>query len=195
MFHFDPQAYGPAVAPLLQPERLCELGPGRPNEAARKLLSSLTPDTLFPGRRVIDSAMARCCLAGLWLWHDFLDESHALSQEIETATGSYWHGILHRREPDAENAKYWFRRVGTHEVFSRLSHETARSLLRDDVAGLHAPPEARFLVEHSSWDPYRFIDLCQTAQSSPPLSELCRQVARTEWQLLFDFCYRRSIEI
>ena len=44
--------------------------------------------------------MAACCLCGLWLLHDFLDESHSLSQEITTDTGSYWHGIMHRREPD-----------------------------------------------------------------------------------------------
>jgi hypothetical protein len=43
---------------------------------------------------------------------DDLDRSHTISQSIETPTGSFWHGILHRREGDFSNSKYWFRRAG-----------------------------------------------------------------------------------
>jgi hypothetical protein len=49
--------------------------------------------------------------AGLWLYVDDLDRSHHVSQSIETPVGSYWHGIMHRREGDFSNAKYWFRRA------------------------------------------------------------------------------------
>ena len=49
--------------------------------------------------------MASACLAGLWLYHDYLDESHAVSQSIHTPAGSYWHGLMHRREPDFANPK------------------------------------------------------------------------------------------
>jgi hypothetical protein len=30
-------------------------------------------------------------LSGLWLWHDFLDRSHEISQAVHTASGSFWH--------------------------------------------------------------------------------------------------------
>ena len=102
---FDPSAYGPLIAELLAPERLAPLGPGVPNDAARPKLAALDGDRLLAPHSVRDRDMARACLAGLWLYHDFLDESHTISQEIGSTTGSYWHGIMHRREPDASNAE------------------------------------------------------------------------------------------
>lgn len=50
--------------------------------------------------------------AGLWLYVDDLERSHTISQNIHTPAGSYWHGIMHRREGDFWNSKYWFRKAG-----------------------------------------------------------------------------------
>ena len=57
--------------------------------------------------------------AGLWLYADNLERSHAVSQGIETAAGSYWHGIMHRREGDFSNAHYWMRRAARHPLFAQ----------------------------------------------------------------------------
>ena len=67
---------------------------------------------LFDGQPARHRELARACLAGLWLYHDFLDEAHRISQSLHGREGSYWHGIMHRREGDFANAKYWFHRVG-----------------------------------------------------------------------------------
>ena len=112
--------YGPTFAALLADAPLNDLGRGKPLPAPRKKLEALSIDTDFAPHKVVDRTMAKACLAGLWLRFDFLDESHSISQEIKTTTGSFWHGIMHRREPDYENAKYWFHRVGEHPVFAPL---------------------------------------------------------------------------
>jgi len=104
MTAFDPSAYSPAVRALLADPRLAPLGPGRPNRAARPLLEALD-DRMFEPHGVRDRDLAAACRAGLWLHHDFLDESHAISQGIETAEGSYWHALMHRREGDFGNPK------------------------------------------------------------------------------------------
>jgi len=186
---FDPQAYGPALTELLDVDRCRELGPGRPNREYRDRLQALSVGTAFAHAQVADQDMARCCISGVWLLHDFLDESHTISQNISTPSGSYWHGIMHRREPDYSNAKYWFRRVGSHPVFEPLGKEAQH------LAEQAEPGDARDLLDsHDRWDPILFVDLCQAAsRNSGSDAQLCRQLAQREWELLFDHCYHAAV--
>lgn len=188
MREFDPGAYGDSVGPLLAGDRLCELGPGTPRGETRVQLQALTPTTLFGAQAVTDNSMAAACISGLWLLHDFLDESHTISQSISTTTGSYWHGIMHRREPDYSNAKYWFRRVGQHPIFDALNRQ-AGELIADQTADT----PLSFLPQQAAWDSIAFVDLCQSASSPQETTADCvRKIARVEWQLLFDYCYREA---
>jgi hypothetical protein len=116
-----------------------------------------------------DRTSAECCLAGVWLLHDFLDESHQVSQGIDTTSGSFWHGIMHRREGDFSNAKYWFRHVGNHPVFELLAERAGE------------------------WDAFTFIDQCQSAVRSGTGLECCLELQQAEWELLFDYCYRAAL--
>src|SRR5215207_7106462 len=77
-------------------------------------------NTLFTNEK-IPSRIQPLLQSAALLWHDHLDASHTISQSIETRNGSWLHGIMHRREPDYGNAKYWFRRVGEHVAFPRLA--------------------------------------------------------------------------
>lgn len=182
---FDPAAYGPAVQALLAEPRLAPLDPGQPNRAVRPLLEKLD-DVMF-SRLVQDRDMAAACRAALWLHHDFLDEAHTISQEIATPAGSYWHALMHRREPDFSNSKYWFRRVGTHALFAPL-RIAAAELAAD------APAAAAFLRTQTAWDAFAFVDLCEAALHRRADCELlCRQVQQREWELLFDYCYRQVV--
>ncbi len=180
--------YGAACGELLATIESCELGPGRPVSAAREQLARLDHATLAAGRDVHSSRMADCCLSGLWLAFNYLDESHNLSQEIETPSGSFWHGIMHRREPDYENAKYWFRRVKQHPVYALLAAEVVRWSESSGVADVTSR-----LTAHGKWDPYALVDLCESAaERQPEWAPICCHVGWLEWQLLFDYCYTQA---
>ncbi len=161
---FDPTHYGPAVAAILgDGSRLADLGPGTPNEAMRPKLTALT-------------GLPPACMAGLWLYHDFLDESHSISQDIHTPTGSFWHAIMHRREPDAWNSKYWFHQLGSH---------ASLELLRTECA----------VIGYKFTNASAFVDLCERVRGTGTADEkLARMVQALEWRILFEYSFRSTDE-
>lgn len=49
------------------------------------------------------------------LWYDAKgewEEAHKIIQDIDTATASWIHAYLHRKEGDTVNADYWYRKSG-----------------------------------------------------------------------------------
>ncbi|MGL4464522.1 MAG: hypothetical protein ACRC1K_20410 [Planctomycetia bacterium] len=169
---FDAGAYGPEFAPLAGFDRIPPLGPGNPVPEVYDALRSLRESL---GRRdAVDESMVRCVLSGVWLLFDYLDESHELSQSIPTSTGAAWHGVMHRREPDAFNSKYWIRQAGPHSLYDRLV-ETAPSVGYD-----YRTPEA-------------FVDFCEKVRDTGSADEeTAKRVQKLEWRLLFDHCHRAA---
>ncbi len=188
---FDPLAYGPEFAPLVDVERRRTLDAGMPNEIERDRLCRLTAKAAFvhATRAVTERDMAACAICGVWLLHDFLDDSHQISQSIKTDTGSFWHGIMHRREGDYSNAKYWFRHVGEHPVFEQLAQRAAELAVE---CGQQDALER--LAPHGTWNPYALVDLCQSAVQGGDLLELCAEIQQVEWELLFDYSYHSAID-
>jgi hypothetical protein len=126
--------------------------------------------------------------AGFYQWHDFLDESHDLSQSIEgqgeNQLGDYWHAIMHRREPDYANAKYWFRRIGNQPIWRELRHEADGILAK--CSAPQAPRWRERLAAGPKWDPFAFVDLCDecAADETTELALAARRIQYTEMCML-----------
>jgi len=166
----------PAIDELLAIPHPVSLGPGTPNKAASDKLGGLDVAKLFAPVPIRDTEMARACLAGLWLRFDYLDESHSISQELHGPEGSFWHAIMHRREGDFSNSKYWWRRVGSHPVYAALGEEARRF-------GVFAS---------AKWDPNAFVDRVEAAGSAD--TEVLARLQDREWTLLFDHCRRQAVD-
>jgi hypothetical protein len=180
---FDPKAYGSAVEGILaldgSGERLMPLARGTcSNREAAGLIRQADPKELF-----LKAPHPQAAYSGLFLYFSCLDESHTISQGIAGTEGSFWHGIMHRQEPDAWNSGYWFRRVGRHPIFDDLNRAA------DKLSAEHAAASFR---PGDQWDPIAFIEFCEQARDKPGSADeqLALKLQRAEWQLLFDFCAR-----
>ena len=164
---FDPTKYGPEIAAVLaldsNGERLMALAtPTSCSERARDRVGKLTAPPPVIG--------------GLYLYFGCWKEAHETVDDSETPDGCYWHAIVHRQEPDAGNAGYWFRQVGAHPVFPALRERAAAIGVEFGAA----------------WNATAFVDYCERARREPG-SEMERkalEVQRAEWQLLFDHSMR-----
>ena len=113
--------------------------------------------------------------AGEW------EKAHAGAQDLATAEGSFWHGILHRQEEDWGNAEYWFRRVGRHAVYDALYGDAREVLLRNESGRWQLGRE---------WDPIQFIRWCEEAAKKGSAAERAAitEIQVAEWRRLFAWC-------
>ena len=120
------------------------------------------------------------CRAGLLLWNDDLDSAHPIVQAIETPTGSFWHAIIHRREADFSNARYWWRRVGSHPIYDEIGdlvlHRVSDFPLLDEIRSAHG------------WEPIAFTDFCQNARKDGAFLAQLEEVQRLEMRVLLEWC-------
>lgn len=119
------------------------------------------------------------------LYHDHQDEAHDLVQDLTDVEGSLIHAIVHRREPDYWNAKYWFRQVGDHAVYRRLTPSTQRLADAAGVAEL-----GRRLTLSGTVDPLGFVDACEAVarrKDADPEVVFLRRLQHAEFETLVEY--------
>jgi hypothetical protein len=123
--------------------------------------------------------MFRLVRGGLLYAMDDLDGCHQFFQDDTSDLGGYWHGMMHRREGDFDNARYWFRRAGMQPFFDNLHSQAAQ--FSADAA------------KQPSWDPYLFTGQCEQAKfgAEDETGEL-PQLQRLEFDVVFDYTWRQS---
>ena len=161
---------------------LLPLSAGRP--VAPEFVTRLrkeTPFSIFAGSYSPEGAMC-----GVWLRYQCWDDAHSIAQDLNTPEGSYWHGVIHRMEPDSWNSNYWFRQAGKHKIFPALRNSAARLCSQRPGAGFSVGDE---------WKPGEFIGFCEEARKSPDSEAnlLAREIQMAEWWLLFEYCARRGL--
>lgn len=158
-------------------------------------LEDLSLEDLFQGKQVKDDTYAKAIKSGLLLWNDALDESHEISQTLGNDTGSYWHGLMHRREPDYSNSKYWFGRVGDHPIFPTL-RDRVLSLFKEVQNPSDTLSQVIQTIESKeNWDSFQFVDWCESAEKDPTSdsTEFLKQIQAEEIKLLLAYSYQNAI--
>lgn len=134
---------------------------------------------LTEGRPVGAPAPFVLVRGGLLYALDDLEGSHRLFQDAAGDLSAYWHGMLHRREGDFDNARYWFRRAGPLPFFGAL-HGRAAS-------------DSAQMAKQSSWDPYLFTGECEQARfGADEITGELISLQRAEFDVVFDYTWRQA---
>jgi hypothetical protein len=156
---------------------------------AHQLLDGVNAEQLLAGP-LKSRAYADALLAGLWLWNDGLDECHRIVQNSPDGdagrTYSFWHAIMHRREGDFSNSKYWYARAAEHPVLATLAGSAGAIVNR-------APADKGLLrVVSSGWNPNALVDLAESIYRDESDSRLAIAVElqKLEWRVLWQHCAR-----
>ena len=164
---------------LLATPELPSLGPGpRPGVLSISVLNQKF-EALF-SKSALPQQRQQLVRSLILLWHDHLDAAHTIAQEIENPDGAFVHGIMHRREPDYGNAKYWFRRVDQHAVFPEIANQVSKLL---------EPTLVKRLLSNGEWDAFAFIDCCEESNSrkSAHFIKPLQQIQRIETEALLNW--------
>ncbi len=135
---------------------------------------------LFGGGPVLPGAPTALVRAGLFYYLNALDDSHKQSAAVEGDMAAYWHGMVHRREGDFENARYWMRRAGEQPVFQEMQGRAS-----------DASPH---MSRQSNWDPFLFIHLCeQYKYGETDYKKELGHLQRVEFAAMFDYGWRQCV--
>ncbi len=167
---------------LLNPDLLGKLTPSEPLSWDLPVkIRDASDEVLSGGKEITDKAQFALVRGGLLYAVDALDAAHRIFQDEPGDLGSYWHGMMHRREGDFDNARYWFRRAGGLAVFEKM-HEAAANL-------------SATMARQANWDAYLLTGMCEQVKfGDVEATGECVELQRVEFQEMFTYCWRRSVK-
>ncbi len=168
---------------LHHPDLLKKLTPREPlNHEWPGEIHTAGEEIIGGGLAVAEARMLAMLRGALLCAADDLNGAHRIFQDDPSDLGSYWHGVMHRREGDFDNARYWFRRAGRLPIFHRL-HELARE---------HSATMAR----QPNWDPYLLTGQYEHARhGATELVEECVKLQRAEFDGLLEHCWSKAFGV
>jgi hypothetical protein len=150
----------------------------------RQPLAPLFPQTVWRSdlcHTIAHTELNDTTRAGLLLWNDDLEQSHTLSQGISSPTGSLWHAVMHRREGDASNSVYWWRKTGAHPAFEVL-YQRAVDLLQNET-NADAQTFLSALQRAKTWLPEEFVRACQSN------ADWCERMQHLEFKTFVEYSH------
>jgi hypothetical protein len=163
-----------AMATLVSPPKNEQIA----GEIVQLLEAILRQNPSGPGQRI------DLIHAGLRMLADDLDTAHQICQDIPTSLGSAWHAVMHRREGDFSNSKYWWRRAS--DLSWRMPDNTTLHLHLHAQLSKVPPQLAKWRDSlQSGYDPAYFVDLVEEHYNDRAISPVLVTVQRAEWQSLF----------
>ncbi len=168
---------------LLNPDILRKLTPTEPlNWDLPGKIRDASDEIISGGKPIADPKVFALVRGALLNAVDALDAAHRIFQDDSSDLGSYWHGVMHRREGDFDNARYWFRRAG-------------RLLISDTLHGAAAQVSPN-MAKQNSWDAYLLTGMCEQAKFGDieAIPE-CLRLQRIEFDELLSYCWRKSVRV
>ncbi len=169
------------------PRPLERLVKGKPYAAGKKAVEALTKRDMKDAK---DPKSLPLVQGALFLCFDCWKEAHEIADSHEgTAAGHWLHAIVHRREPDAGNSKYWYAKVKTPaKVYEAIGNGVLALLKQQPVAELG--PLVQKMEKSKTWEPETFVDLCDKFREEDPQSPVYQTLARVqelEWRGLAEY--------
>ncbi|HON06641.1 MAG TPA: hypothetical protein PLW02_00920 [Verrucomicrobiota bacterium] len=163
--------------------------PGLDSKARADRLDSETIDTELHKlwkARVLPEWSERQTKCLLLLWHDYIELSHHIADTERTTDFIYIHAIIHRRERDIYNSRFWFRHLDMcHIVISNIAKEVGAYLTEKGETQLLD----RF-VKDDGWVPLEFLEEVNKASKmdlSDPFVKLLQNIQTIEFACWFRF--------
>jgi hypothetical protein len=140
----------------------------------------------------------------LYQKNDDLDAAHQICQTTGQSTAlpevSYWHGIIHRREPDFDNARSWFQKtqgfIGNDALYRAIYNLLQRAIQMPDYGDVRdiALQFLRHLQSQGVWDVLYFLDLCASCAQNKDthLQKLLEDIQAIEFQTLFHWTFQKA---